>query len=317
MEGSPSQDENSAISLFCQAERQVQALERDAKQRKKSMGAGRRQHQDRLAELLRQLGQPQVCVEGPDGGKLLACEQASRYLKRISPEVVRQGVEALSDEEILAAAEPEALAQALFTHLQEVRTVKSTRIVVKPVKSQRYSCTPLDSEPLQELRQAACRHQELSQQMCAIDKAKRDSIRQVQEEHRTSHEAVLGYMDRTNRSYQPISMSEDGEAVRYNIKKRLVSRKPKLKKQELLALLGRSCTEVLDEEEPLSAAERRQRLCSCVVRMLDQEPNVEKLVVRLVRTRQRDDSGASTAATTGAEANASEDEDEDSEAEYA
>ena len=67
------------------------------------------------------------------------------------------GEEALSDEEILAAAEPEALAQALFTHLQEARTVKSTRIVVKPVKSQRYSCTPLDSEPLRELRQAACR----------------------------------------------------------------------------------------------------------------------------------------------------------------
>ena len=287
METSPSEEENRAISLFCQAERQVQALKEDAQRRKQAMGSDRRQHQQRLGELLRQLGAQQVCVEAPGGGKLLACEQASRYFKRLSPDLVRQSVEALSDEDL--TTEPEALAQALFGHLQRVRTVESTRITVKPVKSQKYACTPLDSEPLRELRQAACHHQELTQQMCGIDKAKRESVCQVQAEHSPAHQLVLGYMDRTNRSYQPISMNEAGEAVRYNIKKRLVSRKPTLKKQELLALLWRSCLEVLDDEEVAGAAERRQRLCSCVVRMLDQEPNVEKLVVRLVRTRQRED----------------------------
>ena len=44
-------------------------------------------------------------------------------------------------------------------------------------------------------------------------------------------------MDRTNRSFQPVSMAgggQGGEPVRYNLKKRLVSRKPTLNKQQLL-----------------------------------------------------------------------------------
>ena len=80
-----------------------------------------------------------------------------------------------------------------------------------------------------------------------------------------------------------------GPAMRYNLKKRLISRKPTLNKKQLQVLLDRSCAEVLDEEmDATSAADRRQRLYDCVVRMIEQEPRTEKLVVRLVRTRQGD-----------------------------
>ena len=112
-------------------------------------------------------------------------------------------------------------------------------------------------------------------------------------------------------------------SVRYNIKKRLVSTKPSFKKDALISILSRSCAEVLcdeqeggddddDEHSQISAAGRglpgsaelRERLSVCIMRIIDQEPRTERMVVRLARTRQRRSGAASPFASSSSNTSA-------------
>lgn len=345
----PTGAEQRAIALFCQCERQAERLREAARANKKALAEERRGPLEAVEGLLGQLGLDSVCFENPAppgaaGGaapaRLRAFRQATSYPKRITRDLVRQSVERLTEDELRDHNTVGAIAQRLFGHLQAVRTVRKTKIVVREVRGPRHPPQPADSEPARRLREAMARHHQVSARMCAVDRTKREALQKLQEQHSASNSAVMEYMDRTHRSYQPISVSPDalsgGAApgappLRYNIKKRLISTKPSLKKAAVVDILQRSCLEVLcdpaggggsesecDDDErtavsrgalglPSSAA-LRERLVDSIVRLIDQEPRTERMVVRLVRTRQK---GARSNTSDSSRSQVDRDEDED------
>ena len=323
----PSTEEQNAIALFCQNERQMQKLREVARAQKKEHSELRKARTEQIEALLRGMDRREVCFRTPSGAKLRVHQKKTSYPKRITMDLVKASLDRLTDEELSSTSTVGDVVPLLFKHLQAVRSVQKTKTVVSELSgSARRAAQPVEGDQEARLLELMAEHSRLSGQIASIDRTKRDSIKKLSEQHQDCNRAVMEYMDRTNRSYQPISMAAEegggklgggGEQVRYNIKKRLISTKPLLNKKDVLRILQRSCAEVLcdeceDEEDTgtkISAtghslarsAALREKLSTCIMRMIDQEPQIERMVVRLTKTRQKNNSPAAAAAASGSE----------------
>ena len=288
---SATETEQEAIASFCQAEREIQDCIQKCKAQKRPIAEKKREHLEELGRALDAARRQSVCVEF-DGQCWQVGRKNSKYLKRITEAAISRGlgnmeVNTLSDVRTL-----DELAQQVLTLIQEERTVKRTYIAVQKAPATK-QCTPVSNRDaiVQSLRE----HTACKQALVKIDEARQVQVKGLRDTN--DSQDVLGYLERTQQSYQPITMKDaEGCDVRYNIKRQVKSKVVNLRKEALLHVVQRavSCVLGVDDEEDLPEitadllgrlVQNREDLAQQIMTYVREEPKKEEVVVNLCRTR--------------------------------
>lgn len=288
------EQEQDAISAFCQAEREIQACLKQCQDSKRPLTEQKRGHLDALGLELEAARRQSLCVE-IDGTRWQVGRKNSKYLKRITESLVRQGIGTLEiDDELEQVATFDELAQHVLQLIQTERTVRRTYVAVQKAPPTR-QCTPIANREavVHEIRNhRACN--ETLRDLSTRSKARVDGLRQTNESAE-----VLGFLERTQQDFQSITMPGEagGSDVRYNIRRQVVSKVVNLGKDALLQLVQRAVGSVLDIDEdeenlpdltPAVLARlvaQREPLAQRIMELVRAEPRREKVLVSLRRTR--------------------------------
>ena len=289
---SATETEQEAIASFCQAERDIRDCVEQCQAQKRPLTDQKREHLAALDRALDVAKRQSVCVE-IDGQSWQVGRKNSRYLKRITEAVVSRSLGNLEVDAVGHARTLDELAAQVLKLIQDERSVKRTYISVQKAAPTK-QCTPVSNRAA--IVQCISKHQECKQALAAINATRQAQVKQLRSKNES--EGVLGYLERTQQSYQPITMKDSaGQDVRYNIKRQVKSKVVNLRKEALLHLVQRAVGKVLDvdddednlpditEDHVARLVQNREELARQIMAYVREEPKQEEVVVSLCRTR--------------------------------